>query len=64
MSIGYGVKELKTIQDTLNRNLNWNPELDRDFAWNKARHPFVQAGSIITDFTKEEEKKQESKKPT
>ncbi len=60
----HGVQELKDVQNTLNREFDWNPEFDTNFGWNSQRNPLVVAWGIEGDFTKEEEKKQTSPKPT
>lgn len=59
----HGVKELKELQNTLNTEFDWDPSLDNDFVWNAHRNPLVIAGGINADFTKEEEKKQNTPKP-
>jgi hypothetical protein len=57
------VEQINTLQTTLNNELNWNTDLDRDFVWNRRNNPLVQAGATQFDIWAEESK-QSIAKPT
>ena len=43
LDTAFGIKELKDIQAKLNTLFDWNDNVDKNFTWEKAANPLIQA---------------------